>query len=45
MTLTQIGHQGLWQISICFEQIGLIAGEDVAGYGETGMWSRCRKKC
>ena len=28
-----------------FEQIGRIAGEDVAGYGETGMWTRCRKKC
>ena len=24
---------------------GRIAGEDVAGYGETGMWTRCRKKC
>ena len=32
-------------MSICFEQIARITGEGVAGYGETGMWAICRKKC
>ena len=29
-------------VSACFEQIGRIAGEGVAGYDETEMWTRCR---